>query len=319
MKRLHGAMAVATLLVFGLGAPTVYTQQQGGRGRQGGPPTYRLWWAAKAKPGQYGTNKPHIKLVDLKARHKGQANWMEVVVNDENWHAEYNQGAPGAKIAPRMHPDTREFFAVVEGQMRFTLEGQPAPIVATPTSIINIPKKTAYSVEVIGDAPALWVDANQQNYKTLYPVADGQKPSQDPGFTVMKVGLNIMPGPYTGNNKPHFNLHDAEKDPAFNGQNVVQDDHMWAQAIWGYEKNLPPYDPKDKGHFHIGTAEWWVILEGQIRHNIETIGDFTSNAGDIVYAPPSTWHATRFAGPGPSCRLATSTYQFTSLMEVPQD
>ena len=136
---------------------------------------------------------------------------------------------------------------------------------------------------------------------------------------MLKVGLNVTPAPYTGNNKPHFNLHEAEKPPGFNGQNVVQDDHMWAQAIWGYEKNLPPYDPNDKGHFHIGTAEWWMILEGQIRHNIETVGDFTSDAGDIVYAPPSTWHATRFAGPGPSCRLATSTYQFTSLMEVPQD
>ena len=131
MKRLHGAMAVATFLAFSLGASTVYTQQRGGGGRQGGPPTYRLWWAEKAKPGQYGTNKPHIKLVDLKARHAGHPNWMEVVVNDENWHAEYNQGAPGFKIDPRMRPDTREFFAVIEGQMRFTLEGQPAPIVAT--------------------------------------------------------------------------------------------------------------------------------------------------------------------------------------------
>ena len=142
--------------------------------------------------------------------------------------------------------------------------------------------------------PALWVDANQQNYKTLYP-AEGPKPAQPSGFTVMKIGLNITPGPasYIGNNKPHFNLHEAEKDPKFNGQNVVQDDHMWAQAIWGYEKNLPPYDPNDKGHFHIGTAEWWIILEGQIRHNIETVGDFTSNMGDVVYAPPSTWHATR--------------------------
>ena len=319
MKRLHGAMAVATVLAFGIGTSTVYTQQPGGR-RGGGPPTYRLWWAAKAKPGQYGTNKPHIKLPDLKARHKGESNWMEVVVNDENYHAEYNQGAPGYKIATRMHPDTREFFAVIEGQLRFTREGQPAPLIATSTSIINIPKKVPYSVEVIGDAPALWVDANQQNYKTLYP-AEGPKPQQPSGFTVMKIGLNITPGPasYVGNNKPHFNLHEAEKDPKFNGQNVVQDDHMWAQAIWGYEKNLPPYDPNDKGHFHIGTAEWWIILEGQIRHNIETVGDFTSNMGDVVYAPPSTWHATRFAGPGPSCRLATSTYQFTSLMEVPQD
>src|ERR1700719_2659434 len=105
MTHLHGALAVATLMAVGLGAPTVYTQQQGGRGgRQGGPQTYRLWWVAKAKPGQYGTNKPHIKLVDLKARHKGQANWTEVVVNDENFHSEYSQGAPGFKIATRMRP-----------------------------------------------------------------------------------------------------------------------------------------------------------------------------------------------------------------------
>ena len=68
MTRLHGAMAVTILLAFGIGVPTVYTQEPAGRGRQGGPPTYRLWWVAKAKPGQYGTNKPHIKLVDLKER-----------------------------------------------------------------------------------------------------------------------------------------------------------------------------------------------------------------------------------------------------------
>ena len=311
MTRLHRAMAIAACC--GIGMTTVYSQQRGSGPAQ--PP--RQWWVAKAKPGQYGTNKPHIKLPDLKARHKGQANWMEVVVNDENYHSEYNQGAPGAKIAPVMHPDTREFYAVMEGQMRFTLEGQSEPIVATRGSIINIPKKTGYSAEVIGTTPALWVSANQQNFKNLYPI-DSPRPSQAPGFTVMKIGLNLTPGPYTGNNKPHFNLFEAQKDPKFAGQNVVQDDHMWAQAIWGYEKNLPPYDAADKGHFHVGTAEWWIILQGQIRHNIETVGDFTSSEGDIVYAPPSTWHATRFAGPGPSCRLATSTYQFTSLLEQPQ-
>src|SRR5207248_3571983 len=297
MKRLHSAVTVAACL--GAAMVTVQAQQRGGTSAP------RQWWVAKAKPGQYGTNKPHIKLPDLKARHKGKANWMEVVVNDENYHAEYNQGAPGTKIRAVMHPDTREFYAVTEGQVRFTLEGQPEPIVATRGSIVNIPKKTAYSFEVIGDTPALWVAANQQNFKNLYPVTD-PRPADMPGFTVMKVGLTAAPSPYTGNNKPHFNLFEAQKDPKFAGQNVVQDDHMWAQAIWGYEKNLPPYDPNDKGHCHVGTAEWWIILQGQIRHNSETVGEFTSSEGDIVYAPPSTWHATRFAGPGPSCRLATS-------------
>lgn len=310
MKRLHGAMAAATLLALMSGARTVYTQQRGGGPTQ--PP--RQFWVAKATPGRYGTNKPHIKLVDLKARHKGQPNWMEVVFDDESFHTEYNSGAPGTKIAPRARTDTREFFVVVEGEMRFSLQGQE-PITATRGSIVNIPRKTLYSAEVIGTAPALWVDANQQNFKTVYP-AEGPAPQQTPGTTVMKVGFNLAPAPYAGNNKPHFNLHEAEKSPTFSGQNVVQDDHMWAQAIWGYEKNLPPYDPNDKGHFHVATFEWWVIMSGQIRHNIETVGDFTSSEGDIVSVPPSTWHATRFAGPGPSCRLAISGYQFTSLLEL---
>lgn len=322
MRRLHVALATAAVLAFSFGTPTVFTQQ-GGAGTvqqpaaaRGTPP--RQWWANKNKGGQYGKNKPHIKLVDLKARHKGQPTWTEVVVDDENYHSTYNGGVPGTKITPRMRPDTREFFVVVEGEMRFTLEGQAEPILAKRGSVVNIPKKTMYSAEVIGEAPALWVDANQANFKTLVPVTE-PRPAQAPGHTMMKIGLNVVPAPYAGNNKPHFNLLDAEKDPKFAGQNVVQDDHMWAQAIWGFEKNLPPYNPDDKGHFHIGTAEWWVIMKGQIRHNIETVGDFTSSEGDIVYAPASTWHATRFAGPGPSCRLAISGYQFTSLLEQPQN
>ena len=308
MKRLHVAMACAVVVAFGMATHTVYTQGAGAT------PT-RQWWVNKDKPGQYGKHKPHIKLADLKARHKGQPTWTEVVVDDGNFYSTYNSGAPGTRISTRMHPDTREFFVVVEGEMRFAIEGQPEPITATRGSVVNIPKKVAYSAEVAGTAPALWVDANQANFKTLFPASDA-RPAQTPGHTLMKIGTTFGVGTYAGNNKPHFNLWEAEKNPKFAGQNVVQDDHMWAQAIWGYEKNLPPYNPDDKGHFHVGTAEWWVIMKGQIRHNIETVGDFTSSEGDVVYAPASTWHATRFAGPGPSCRLAISTYQFTSLLEL---
>ena len=91
MKRLHRAVTVAACL--GAAMVTVQAQQRGGTSapRHGG--------RQKRSPA-YGTNKPHIKLPDLKARHKGQANWMEVVVNDENWHSEYNQGAPGSRSPP---------------------------------------------------------------------------------------------------------------------------------------------------------------------------------------------------------------------------
>ena len=280
-------------------------------------PTQQTWWVLKAKPGQYGANAPHVKAADLRARHKGQATWAEVVVSDQDNHAEYHSGAPGTSISPRIHPDTREFFVVLDGQVRFTLAGQPSPVLATRGSIVNVPRKTVYSAEVVGTGPAVWVDVNQPDFATLYPAAE-PAPASIAGRTTIKVALDMAPAPYTGSNHPHFNLYEAEKDPAFHGGAVVQDDHLWASFLCGEEKNLPPYDPADKGHFHVGTSEWWIIVQGQIRHNIETVGDFASNEGDVVYAPASTWHATRFAGTGMSCRLAISGYQFTGLLETPQ-
>lgn len=179
-------MNLQAALIVGICA-SVATVTVGTEQRGGAPP--RQWWVAKATPGQYGTNKPHIKLADLKAKHKGQPRWMEVVVNDENFHAEYHQAPPGVKLSTVMHPDTREFYAVLEGQMRFTLEGQTEPIVASRGSVVNIPKRTAYAGEVIGNQPALWVAANQQHFKNLYPVAE-PAPAATPGVTVMKVGLD---------------------------------------------------------------------------------------------------------------------------------
>ena len=105
MRRLHVSLAVAVRFRSRRRARRVHARD-GGRGQT--PP--RQWWVNKDKPGQYGKNKAHIKLADLKARHKGQANWSEVVVDDENYHSTYNQGAPGTKITSRMRPDTREFY-----------------------------------------------------------------------------------------------------------------------------------------------------------------------------------------------------------------
>jgi mannose-6-phosphate isomerase-like protein (cupin superfamily) len=303
-------------LAFAVLSLTAHTQS-GATSAPGSPPPQETWWVLKGTPGQYGANRPHVKAADIKARHSGESTWADVVVDDDNFHAEYRSAAPGTTISPRLHPDTREFFAVLEGQLRVTLGGQPAPILATRGSIVNIPRKTLYSVEVIGTAPAVWVDANQQRFETLYPAA-GPAPAPMAGRTTMKVALDMSPAPYTGNNRPHFNLLEAERDPKYHGGAVVQDEHMWAAFLCGYEKDLPAYDPADKGHFHADTAEWWVILQGHIRHNIETVGDFTSSEGDVVYAPTSTWHATRFAGSERSCRLAISTYQFTGLLETPQ-
>ena len=76
-------------------------------------------------PGQ----KVWAKLPDLKAKHKNEAGWRELLVDDGRLTAEYVAAAPGTEVPKRLHPDTREWFAVVEGEVRVEIEGQ-APFTA---------------------------------------------------------------------------------------------------------------------------------------------------------------------------------------------
>ena len=131
-----------------------------------------------------------------------------------------------------------------------------------------------------------------------------------PGFTYIPVRLGRKPGPYDEGNVPHINMSELAKRPEYtkgNGNFVhrfVNDDRAVSNLIYGYEKNLPPFDPKFKGHYHPECAEFWLIMTGQIRYPIEYRGDVVADEGDVVYVPMFTFHAPRWHGPGPSARLA---------------
>ena len=57
-------------------------------------------WAPKPAqtPAYPPGHQPWVKLADLKARHKGDANWRELVVDDGRLTGEYVSAAPGTKI-----------------------------------------------------------------------------------------------------------------------------------------------------------------------------------------------------------------------------
>ena len=93
-------------------------------------------------------HKPRVALAEIKARHTGEANWRELIVDDGRLTGEYIAAAPGTKTDMRFHPDTREWFAVVEGELKVEIEGQPA-IAATRGSLVNIPRQTMYAVETV--------------------------------------------------------------------------------------------------------------------------------------------------------------------------
>ena len=59
--------------------------------------------------------RPFTRLADVKAQHRGEKEWSEWVVKDEHLWSQYIQSAPGSKVSPRFHPDTREWWVIVEG------------------------------------------------------------------------------------------------------------------------------------------------------------------------------------------------------------
>jgi mannose-6-phosphate isomerase-like protein (cupin superfamily) len=104
-------------------------------------------------PGWTGVHRPHTKLRDVLARHHGQADWAETVVDDESLLAQWISMGPGRKTPRRMNGDTREWWIVQSGTLRFTVEGRE-PVVATKGGMVQVPYRTLYQIENVGTEPA---------------------------------------------------------------------------------------------------------------------------------------------------------------------
>ena len=285
------------------------------------PSPTAVWAPKPSQPPSYPPGlRPWTKLSELEAKHKGEANWHEVIVDDGRLTGEYVRSASGSKVPRRLHPDTREWFAVVEGEVRVEIEGQQA-FTATRGSIVNIPRQTIYSLETIGDKPSLRFHVNVARAKTLFPRDSQDAPAQPApsGSSWVPATLNRTPGVYDQFNQPTVNIHEAAaKNEKYSGGRFVRDDKSELLIIYGYEKNLPPLDPNDKGHFHAESAEFWLVFTGKIRYAFEGQQPFVASEGDIVYGPAGTWHATRFTGSEPSCRLSITEYVGNALLLQPR-
>ncbi|MCU1384189.1 MAG: hypothetical protein JWL71_2886 [Acidobacteria bacterium] len=279
-------------------------------------------WAPKPTqtPAYPAGHKPWTKMADLKSKHTGEANWRELIVDDGRLTGEYVAAAPGTKVAKRLHPDTREWFAVVEGEVRVEIEGQ-APFTATRGSLVNIPRQTLYALETTGDKASLRFLVNVAHAKTLFPRETAETPAQaaPAGMSWVPATVSRLAGQYDPFNQPHLNIHDAAaKNDKYAGGRFVRDDKSEMLVLYGHEKNLPPLDPADKGHFHAESAEFWLVFTGQIRYAFEGQQPFVASEGDVVYVPAGTWHATRYTGAEPACRLSITEYVGNALLLEPR-
>ena len=268
-------------------------------------------WAPKGQPAVYkAPHKPHTRLKSLVAKHAGKTDWREVIVDDDHLRSEYVMGKPGSSVRRAMHPDTRAWWVVMDGEVTFEIEGA-GKVVGRKGSMIQVPMQTFFSYEVTGAKPALFFETNIARAKTLYESETA--PPKPPGLDWVPVKFTSRAaGRMDFNNKAHTTFDEVaeklEKGELKGTIRIVQDARGTANFIYGYNSKLPPLDEKNKGHYHPEGAEYWLILKGQIRYPIEKVGVVIAEEGDVVYVPPFTWHAPRWWGDGASCRLAMNGY-----------
>ena len=261
-----------------------------------------VWAPVPATPaGWTAPNKPHWKLSELLESHKGEAAWKETVVSDSLLHAEYIQLAPGTKTKRQFHPDNRVWWVIQSGQLQFNIEGQD-PFVATKGFLVQVPYRNIYNMEVVGSTPALLLEVTTAGTQVMYPL--DETPTPVPGMEFLKVRITGK-GKYDELNRPYFDFNTMVAENKFQQKPFVTDARAFANIIRG---NPQKDNPKDKGHFHEVSGEFWFILEGQIEYKIGSLPIFLADQGDIVYVPKQTWHRAHHGGTGPSTRLAMNGY-----------
>jgi mannose-6-phosphate isomerase-like protein (cupin superfamily) len=260
-------------------------------------------------PGWTGVHRPHTRLADVLTRHNGQADWSDTIVDDESLHAEWISMAPGKKTPRRMNGDTREWWIVQSGTLRFTVEGRQ-PLVATKGAMVQVPYRTLYQIENIGSEPALRFEVNVARARKLYPVDETPVPL--PGFQFVKTRVDGGQGVLDAQNRPvvDFNKVVAGEE---RGGAFVTDDRSFANIIIG---NYQRPQPGNKGHYHEEGGEFWLVMLGTIRYDIEGLPEFEANEGDVVYVPRQTWHLASFGGREGlrSCRLAMNGFPYQAHM-----
>jgi mannose-6-phosphate isomerase-like protein (cupin superfamily) len=259
--------------------------------------------------------KPLVRLADLKAKHKGQANWSELVVYDKNNRAEVISAAPGSKVPRHLHSDAPEYWVVQEGRIRFEIEDPPGKFryfEAAPGDLVLAPERRLHSLEVIGTQPAIRFQVTLPDTTTIYE-SKPEQPETGMIYTPVTLSVGNNPDEVPNDGKPDrffFNLDELQKEhPGKRSWSdlAVRKNRAHANIICGYAADVK-HTPGDLGHYHTDFAEIWIIMRGQESYAIEGLDPFVASQGDIVYAPAKRWHLMEPVGEGMSCRLAQTPY-----------
>jgi mannose-6-phosphate isomerase-like protein (cupin superfamily) len=243
-------------------------------------------------------NKPHWKLSEILASHKGQSDWVQPIVRNKDQEGDYISLAPGKKTKQKMYSDDRVVFIVWDGSIRVSIDGY-APFTATKGFMVNVPFRHMYTLENVGSTPALRFEVRQAGAVPLYPVSETPDPVK--GMTYVKVTNLTGPAKEKESNPIYVDYMKEFNgtDKPYGGK-FVWDDHFTSNILRGKGAPVPP--DTNKGHFHVGWTEFWFIMEGKIGMKVEGLPYFNCDPGDVMIAAQGRWHR---AGDDPAAPWST--------------
>lgn len=236
-------------------------------------------------------NKLYQSLSSVLAKHKGQKNWSQTMIQDRDYIGEYIQMAPGEKTKTQFWADDRIFWVVQSGAIRFTIEGQE-PFVATKGFLVQVPYRIPYSLETVGDEPSLRFEVRAAHEIPSFPTTE--TPPRIKGWKFVQSTYTGK-GKYDADNKPYLDFNKTIVQDGGKGGGFVKDDHTWANVIRGAAAPLPP--DTSLGHFHENFEEFWIVLEGEEDFLVQGEKLVRAFPGDIVSAPEERWHRATHNGP----------------------
>jgi mannose-6-phosphate isomerase-like protein (cupin superfamily) len=261
-----------------------------------------VWAPVPTTPnGWVAPNKLHTKVSDLIAAHQQQPNWREAVVRDNLLEADYVQMAPGMKSPRQFHPDNPIWWIVQSGELRFTIDGQE-PFVAGKSFLVQVPYRNVFQMEVVGSAPALFLEVRVAGSPAMYPL--DETPVPVPGMEFVRVRISGRAN-YSETVRPFLDFNGRVAAGERVAGAFVSDARAFANIIRGRPQVR---NPRDKGHFHEVSAEFWFILEGTINYRVADFPIFDAQQGDIVYVPKQAWHSALHGGTDFSTRVAMNGY-----------
>jgi quercetin dioxygenase-like cupin family protein len=99
--------------------------------------------------------RPHVRVEDLKER-RGPAPWVERIAVNDRFVVTVICQEPGHRNDWHYHL-TEECWYVHEGELSWTIEGEPEPVRAGPGEWVLAPANRFHLIEVRGDRPAIRV------------------------------------------------------------------------------------------------------------------------------------------------------------------